>query len=208
MISTVLQHTACCSCWPCIDRMISLLRANAYTADCMSARNGQVCHDPLASLQTLTIAYTTALHVIAVQPKPPIDVQNLNSHCVARGQHVARTDSSRNTRIETSRRAATVVSQRQVAVHRWNCWDLNVAQMQLVHSWQVALHSRVVDKAQHSNYRQLELLRCIHREIFRVTFQQSNFGRKLRNCLAFSLPPMISIQDTNAYDVRLLQLYS
>lgn len=122
-ISTVLRYTACCSCWPCVDRITSLLGVNAYTADCMSARYGQVYHDHLASLQTLAIGYTTSLNVIAVRSKPPMDVQNLNSPCVARGQHVARTDSSRNTRIETSRCAASLVSQRQVSVQKWNCWD-------------------------------------------------------------------------------------
>jgi hypothetical protein len=80
--------------------------------------------------------------------------------------------------------------------------------MQLDRSWQVAPHSRVVDKAQHRNCRQLESLLCIRQEIFRVTFHRAISGGKLRNCLVLSPPPMINIEDTNAYDVRLLQLYS
>lgn len=50
-LPTVLQCTTCGTCQPCIiGRIASLLGVNAYTADCMSARYGQVGHGLLASL--------------------------------------------------------------------------------------------------------------------------------------------------------------
>ncbi|KAF1932056.1 uncharacterized protein M421DRAFT_283533 [Didymella exigua CBS 183.55] len=82
-LSTAIQLTTCCTCRPCIGRITSLLGVNAHTADCMSARYGQVCHGLLASLRTLAMGYIKALNVTAVRSKPPMDLQDLNSLCVA-----------------------------------------------------------------------------------------------------------------------------
>jgi hypothetical protein len=75
--------------------MTQLLQATAaYTAACIPARHSAMDWRYLASLWP---AHDLQERVVAVRSKPRIGSQNLDGHRDARGQHVARTDSSRNT---------------------------------------------------------------------------------------------------------------